>query len=143
MWKFRTLLSSCHQVVRRRLHKAIHQKRTELWKNQSWILHHNNAHSSHIEASGWVFGQKWNRNHTSYSPDLAPAGFFLFPKLKTPLKGKRFAMIEEIKEKSKQELLVITKSAFQKCFDDWKKCWHKCIVTEGNYFEGDKIVIDK
>ena len=26
-----------------RLRKAIHQKRTELWKNQSWILHHDNA----------------------------------------------------------------------------------------------------
>ena len=23
-----------------RLHEAIRQKRTELWKNQSWILHH-------------------------------------------------------------------------------------------------------
>lgn len=41
------------------------------------------------------------------SPDLASADFFLFPKLKTPMKGKRFDTIEEIKEKSKQELLAI------------------------------------
>ena len=33
----------------------------------------------------------------AYSPDLAPAYFLLFPKLKTPMKGKRFATIEEIK----------------------------------------------
>ena len=32
-----------------------------------------------------------------------------------------FATIDEIKEKSKQELLVIPKSVFQKCFEDWKK----------------------
>ena len=38
-----------------------------------------------------------------YSSDLASADFFLFLKRKTPVKGKRFAMIEEIKEKSKQE----------------------------------------
>ena len=30
----------------------------------------------------------------------------------------RFATIEERKEKSKQELLLITKTAFQKCFDN-------------------------
>ena len=78
-----------------------------------------------------------------YSPDLTPADFFRFPKLKTPMKGKRFATIEEIKEKSKQELLALPKSAFQKCFEDWKKRWHKCIISEGDYFEGDKIVIDE
>ena len=39
-----------------------------------------------------------------YSSDLAPTDFFLFPKLKTPMKGKRFATIEEIKEKSTQKL---------------------------------------
>ena len=38
-----------------------------------------------------------------YSPELASADFFFFPKLKTPLEEKRFATIEEIKEKSKQE----------------------------------------
>ena len=56
----------------------------------------------------------------SYSPGLGPAYFFLFPKLKTTFKGKRFATIEEMKEKSKQELLAILKSAFQKCFEDLK-----------------------
>ena len=84
-----------------------------------------------------------NMSQPPYSPDLAPADFFLFSKLKTAMKGKRFATIEEIKEKSKQELLGIQKSAFQKCFEGWKKRWHKCIISEGDYFEGDKIVISK
>ena len=53
-------------------------------------------------------------------------------------------MIEEIKEKSKQELLAILKSEYQKCFEDWKKKrWHKCILSEGSYFEGDKILFEK
>ena len=56
-----------------------------------------------------------------YSPDLSSADLFLFPKLKTPMKGKRFVTIEEIKEKSKQELLPISKCSFQKCFDARKK----------------------
>ena len=30
-------------VTMRQLHEVIHQKRPELWKNQSLILHHDNA----------------------------------------------------------------------------------------------------
>ena len=32
---------------------------------------------------------------------------------------------------------------FNKCFDDWKKRWHKCIISGGDYFEGDEIYLDK
>ena len=78
-----------------------------------------------------------------YLPDLASANFLPFPKLKTPMIGKHFVTIEELKEKSKQELFAIPKSVFQKGFEDWKKSWHKCIISEGGYFEGHKIVIDK
>ena len=53
-----------------------------------------------------------------------------FPKPKTPMKGKCFARIEKIKEKSKLELLPIPKNAFQKYFKDWKKCWHKSVISD-------------
>ena len=52
-------------------------------------------------------------------------------------------MCEEIAEESKQEPLAMPNSAFQKYFEDWKKCRHKCIITERGYFEGEKIIIDK
>ena len=35
----------------------------------------------------------------------------------------------------------ITKNDFLKCFEDWKKPWYKCIISGGDYFEGDKIDI--
>ena len=38
-----------------------------------------------------------------YSPVLDLADFFLFPKLKRPMKGKHFATIEEIKRKIETE----------------------------------------
>ena len=62
-------------------------------------------------------------------------------KIKWPMKGRRFATIEEIKTESLRQLKVIPKSAYQKCFEDWKKRWHKCIISEGDYFEGDNIEI--
>ena len=43
----------------------------------------------------------------------------------------------EIKSESKKKMMAIPKSAFQKWFEDWKKCWLKCNIPEGDYFEGD------
>ena len=51
--------------------------------------------------------------------------------IETKTQSSRFTTIEEIK------------TAFQIYFEDWNKRWHKCIISEGSYFEGDKIVIDK
>ncbi|XP_076182740.1 protein GVQW3-like [Ptiloglossa arizonensis] len=76
-----------------------------------------------------------------YSPDLARCDFFLFPKLKRPMKGRRYATLDEIKTASKEELKRIQKNDFLKCFEDWKNRWHKCIISHGDYFEGDKIDI--
>ena len=45
-----------------------------------------------------VFGEISNHpgNSAPYSSDLAPCYFWLFPQLKSPLKGKRFQTIDEI-----------------------------------------------
>jgi len=39
-------------------------------------------------------------SHPPYSPDLAPSGFFLFPRMKRDLKGKRFQNVEEVRKKN-------------------------------------------
>jgi hypothetical protein len=73
-----------------------------------------------------------------YSPDLAPADFFLFPELKSTLKVRRFQTVEEIKENSLQDLRAIPQNTFQDAFQNWKKRWEGCINSRGEYFEGDK-----
>ena len=42
-----------------------------------------------------------------YSPDLVPWDFLLFPKLKSPLKGKIFQTIHEIQENMTGQLMAI------------------------------------
>jgi hypothetical protein len=42
--------------------------------------------------------------HTPYSPDLAPCNFFLFPKTKMKLKGRRFDTTEEIQAESQRPI---------------------------------------
>jgi len=78
-----------------------------------------------------------------YSPDTAPADFFLFPKLKLPLRGTRFQSIEDIKENSRRKLKSIPENAFKKCFDDWIIRWQKYIISEEAYFEGDTINLNE
>jgi transposase len=103
------------------------------------MLHHDNAlaHASLLIRSYLAKHQISIVPHPPYSLDLAPAGFFLFPKLKTTLKGRRFQTIEEIQENATRELRAITESAFQEAFQQWKKRWEWYIASRGDYFEGD------
>jgi len=74
------------------------------------MLHHDNAsaHASLLIRSYLAKHQTSVVPHPPYSPDLAPADFFLFPKLKTTLKGCRFQTTEEIQENAIRVLRAIT-----------------------------------
>jgi len=112
---------------------------------KKWILHHDNS-PSHKAIIVNEFLAKISTNiieQSPYSPDMAPANFFLLPKLKLSLRGTRFQSIEDIKENSRWELKSIPENAFKKCFDDWIIRWQKCIISEGVYFEDDTINLNE
>ena len=75
--------------------------------------------------------------HPLYSPHLSQCDFFLFLRMKGQMKGKRFADVREMKKKTLEVLNNINTAEFQKCFQQWKKRWHKCVESKGEYFEGD------
>jgi hypothetical protein len=50
--------------------------------------------------------------HPPYPPDLAPCDFFLFPKMKLKLKGRRFDTIDEIQAESQTVLDTLTLKDF-------------------------------
>ena len=52
-------------------------------------------------------------------------------------------MIEGIQAESKKALEANPEIEFNKCFDNWKKRWQKCIISGGDYFEEDEIDFDK
>jgi hypothetical protein len=54
--------------------------------------------------------------HPSYSPDLAPCDFSLFPKMKLKLKGCRFDTAEQIQTESHRVLDTVTENDFQEAF---------------------------
>ena len=46
------------------------------------------------------------------SPDLVPCDFWLFQKLKSPLKGKRFQTFSEIQEKTTEQMTAIRRTVW-------------------------------
>ncbi|XP_018301780.1 histone-lysine N-methyltransferase SETMAR-like [Mycetomoellerius zeteki] len=90
--------------------EKIKKKRPELWKDKSWVLHQDNA-PSHSALSVKRFLAKYSipvLDHPPYSPDLAPCDFYLFPKVKSALKGTRFESVEAVKEKAARVLKELT-----------------------------------
>ena len=76
-----------------------------------------------------------------YSPDLVPWDVWLFPKLKSPLKGKRLWTVNEIQENTTRQLMVIPTKDFVECFEPWKRHWENCVRSQSAYLEGDWGVI--
>jgi hypothetical protein len=55
-----------------------------------------------------------------YSTDLAPCDFYLFPKLKSALKGTHFQSVDEVKSKTADLLNRVLADDLQHCFEQWK-----------------------
>ncbi|UYV79390.1 hypothetical protein LAZ67_17002447 [Cordylochernes scorpioides] len=102
----RTVNKEYYLQVMRNLREAIRQKRPDLRKNKNWLLHHDNApaHTSLLVRDFLTKNNTLMMPQPPYSPDLAPCDFFLFPKMKRPMKGRRYATLDEMKTASKEEL---------------------------------------
>lgn len=108
-----------------------HKKRAVLWKEQTWMLQHDNA-SAHTLLLVVDCLAKIVLPYPLYFSDLAAADFFFFPKSKATLKGNHFKTIE-IKKKS------TPKSPFQELFQNLKH-WKLCTASRGEYVKGDMYV---
>ena len=71
--------------------------------------------------------------HPSYSPDLAPYVFCLFPKLR----GCRYETTEEMKENVTKVIDTLTQEDFHGAFQKLLERDNKCIEAGRDYFEGD------
>jgi hypothetical protein len=75
--------------------------------------------------------------HPPYYPDLASCDFFLFPKMKLKLKGRRFDTTEEIQTEPPRVLDTLTEKDLQEALQEYRIRWDRCLHAGGNYFEGD------
>ena len=72
--------------------------------------------------------------HPSYSPDLAPCDFWLFPKLRG---CRRHETIDEMKEAVTKVTDTPTQEDFHGSFQKLLERYNKCTAAGGDYFEGD------
>ena len=71
--------------------------------------------------------------HPSYSRDITPCDFCLFPKLT----GCRYETIEEMKEAVMKINDMLIQEDFHEAFQKLLEWYNKCIAAGGDYFEGD------
>jgi len=133
------LRSDGKSAVLTKLHEHVRRKRPELWRNR-WILHQDKA-PAHKALSVKQF--LVNKNITvlenpPYSPDLTPCDFFLFPKIKSVLKGTHFVSVD-VKAKTAETLNSLTEHDLRNCLEHWQHSMQLFVNSEGNYFEGDRV----
>ncbi|KAL4153743.1 hypothetical protein QTP88_001576 [Uroleucon formosanum] len=94
-----------------KLRERVRKKRPDLWKN-GWVLHQDNApaHSA-FSIQRFLTEKKISvLQHPPYSPDIAPCDFFLFPKIKSFLKGTHFQTVDDVKMKTAELLKGLNES---------------------------------
>lgn len=125
------------------LREAIRKKKPELWRDNSWFLHHDNAptHTASVLQDFFTKNSTYIVPKPSDSPDLAPCDFWLFSKLKKPFRGHRLESNDEIKAKSLSKLTAFSEIDFNNCSEKKERC--KCILSEGDYFGGDEIDLEE
>jgi len=126
----------CREVLER-LRKRVSRVRPGIVR--TWMLHYDNS-PCHTAASINEFLVEKSIPvvpQPPYSPDLSPCDLFLFPRLKTHLKGRHLATLDNIQKSVTDELKGITAEAFQHCYKQWKQRLCRCVTAKRNYFEGD------
>ena len=85
-----TINAVYYKGVMERLLNRIWHVRPGICESGDWFLLHDNAPSHNATIVKQFLAQRKVivLNHLPYSPDLAPADYFLFPKVKSHLKGR-------------------------------------------------------
>ncbi|GFU80261.1 histone-lysine N-methyltransferase SETMAR [Trichonephila clavipes] len=112
-----------------------HVKRKRPLLRNDFLLHHDNARP---QIARCVLDVSQQNNveilpHPPYSPDKTPCDFLLFPKLKKPLRGKRFKQQSMCKGCVGDFDKALTKRILH-VFKKWTERWDKCIMCHKSYF---------
>ena len=119
-----------------KLRDAVKDKRRGKLRNGVLLLHDNTpSHSSRVAvASAKQCGFEL-LPHPSYSPDLAPSDFYLFPKLKENIRGQVFDRDDDVMSAVDTWLHDQDRVFYEHGLKQLEKRWQKCIDIHGDYVE--------
>ena len=107
-------------VVLKKLKKYYQKRRPATGFKHVRLLHDNApAHTSAIVTAFLKKEKVTVLPHPPYSPDLAPCDFFLFPKLKAFLAGRKYQSQQALGSAIHQYLITVPKSAYRDAFKKW------------------------
>jgi hypothetical protein len=85
------------------------RRRPELWREQTWLIHHNNAPSyTSVLTQQFLAKQKWLSSPTYRTPLIWHPVTSSYSKKKLKLEGHRFDTTEEIQAESQRVLDTVT-----------------------------------
>ena len=121
--------------VMKRFLKVFKRKRPEIAASP-WLFHWDNApvHTANNVTKFLAKNNIRTLQHPPYSPDLAPADYFLFRRLKSDLAGVSVTP-ETFKTELERVLRSIGENKFAEAFQRWLHRHEKCIALQGEYVE--------
>ena len=131
-----TINAVYYKGVMERLLNRIRPVRLGMCESGDWFLLHDNAPSHNATVKQFLARRKVTvLDHLRYSPDLAPADYFLFPKVESHLKGRLFDSISDIQKAVTNTLNTIAKDHFYRGIQKLYDRANLCVQLEGTYVE--------
>ena len=126
-----------YKTVIERLLNRIRRVRPNMCESGDWFLLHDNdlSHNATIVKQFLAKRKVTVLDHPPYSPDLARADYFLFPKVKSHLKGRLFDSISDIQKAMTGILNTSAKDDFYKGIQKLYDRAYLCVQLEGVYVE--------
>lgn len=138
-----TVTGNYYVQVLTELREKIKSERRGKLTHGVWILH-DNARAHTCQQTTKAIHDLGFRQlpHPPYSPDLAPSDYWLFSKMKEPLRGKNYADLQALASAVSQWVRATPKEFFAAGIDKLPERWQKCISVAGSYIEKTDIHSD-
>lgn len=121
------------------LKEAFKEKRPGKWSRGVLLLHDNApVHKCRTAMAALINCGFDTLIHPPYSPDLAPSYYYLFPKMKKDLRGRKFTEDDEVKEAISSYFEGKEKIFFYDGIEKLISRSKKCIDLKGDYVEKEK-----
>lgn len=119
-----------------RLREALVRKRRGKLRSGVLLLQDNApSHTSHVAMAAARQCGFELLNHPPYSPDLAPSDFYLFPKLKSVLRGRVYDTDSDVIDAVNEFLTGQDSSFYYDGIAKLEERWEKCVRARGDYIE--------
>lgn len=131
-----TVNASYYAALMPRLRDAIKHKRRGKHAKGIRLLHDNTpVHADPFVKTAVKQCGFTEISHPPYSPDLAPCDYYLFSKLKSDLRGRKFETDDDLQAAVEAHFATKEENYFYKGIDTLSRRFNKCIELNGEYIE--------